>query len=323
MGGMWIGAAAMALSSASPAGGHSIVEVQAPGPKGALAGTMIDAGEAAPVVLIIPGSGPTDRDGNSPLGVTAAPYRMLAEGLAERGVSTVRVDKRGMFGSAAAGNPNEVMVKGYAQDIRAWVDVIRERKGVDCAWVLGHSEGVLMTLAAAAAEPKGICGVVLVAGAGRRLSDVLREQLRASPQFAPHMEVALPALARLETGQRVDTTGMNPMLLSLFAPQVQDYLIDNFAHDPADLAGRVTVPMLVLQGLSDLQTREADARRLAQANPKARLVLLPGVNHVLKTAPGDDRAANAATYADPSLPIAPGVVDSIAAFVRAPAGASG
>jgi len=316
MDGAWIAAAAMALLGASPAGGLEAVEVQAPGPKGPLAGTMIDAGSGTPVVLIIPGSGPTDRDGNSPLGVTAAPYRMLAEALAERGVSTVRVDKRGMFGSAAAGNPNEVTVQGYGRDIRAWVNAIRERKGVGCAWALGHSEGVLMTLAAAAAEPKGICGVVLVAGAGRRLSDVLREQLRASPQFAPHLEVALPAIARLEAGQRVDATGMNPLLLSLFAPVVQDYLIDNFAHDPAELAGRVTVPMLVLQGLADLQTGEADARRLAGANPNARLVLLPGVNHVLKTVAGDDRAANIATYANSSLPLAVGVAEAVAEFVK-------
>jgi uncharacterized protein len=309
-------AAAVALCASSPVLAREVVELQAPGPKGPLSGTMTDAGRGAPVVLIIPGSGPTDRNGNSPMGVTAAPYRMLAEALAERGISTVRVDKRGMFGSKDAGSPNEVTVSGYAQDIRAWIGAIRRRTGSGCVWVLGHSEGVLMSLAAAAESKEGVCGLVLVAGAGRRLSDVLREQLRAAPPFAPHLEVALPAIARLEAGQRVETAGMDPLLLSLFAPQVQDYLIDNFAHDPADLAGRVTVPMLVLQGLSDLQTTEADARRLAGANARARLVLLPGVNHVLKAAPADDRAANAATYANPTLPLGPGVAEAVAEFVK-------
>jgi pimeloyl-ACP methyl ester carboxylesterase len=309
-------AAAMALAAAGPAMAGEPVELQAPGPQGPLAGTMIDAGAGAPVMLMIPGSGPTDRNGNSPAGITAAPYRLLAQGLAERGISTVRVDKRGMFGSAAAGNPNAVTVAGYVQDIRSWVATIRERTGARCAWVMGHSEGVLMALAAAAENAQGICGIVLVSGAGRRLSDVLREQLRAAPPFAPHLDAAFAAFERLEAGQRVDTAGMSPILLTLLAPQVQDYLIDNFAHDPAELASRVRVPMLVVQGLSDLQTSETDARRIAAANREARLVLLPDVNHVLKRAPRDDRAANIATYANPDLPLADGVVEAIADFIR-------
>ena len=94
---------AAALAAAPP------VERQltAPGPLAPLAGTLLDAGKRAPVVIIIPGSGPTDRDGNQPLGVTSSSLRMLAQGLAARGVTTVRIDKRGMFGSKAAiANPN-------------------------------------------------------------------------------------------------------------------------------------------------------------------------------------------------------------------------
>jgi hypothetical protein len=81
--------------------------------------------------------------------------------------------------------------------------------------------------------------------------------------------------------------------------------------------------VLVLQGQSDLQVGEADARLLKQADPRAELVLLPGVNHVLKTAPAADRRANVATYADPSLPLAPGVVDAIAQFLAGAAPSAG
>ncbi len=91
-------------------------EVMIPGPKGPLAGTLLTAGKDAPVVVVIPGSGPTDRDGNSPLGITAAPYRLLAEALAARGVSTLRIDKRGLFGSKAAADPNDVTIAAYAAD---------------------------------------------------------------------------------------------------------------------------------------------------------------------------------------------------------------
>src|SRR6266700_419962 len=74
------------------------------GPSGALQGTLAapEGGPKTPVAIIIPGSGPTDRDGNSRLGITAGTYRLLAEALAAKGVSTIRIDKRGMFGSSVA-----------------------------------------------------------------------------------------------------------------------------------------------------------------------------------------------------------------------------
>ena len=103
------------------------VPMTVPGPQGDLAGTLVDAGKGAPVVLIIPGSGPTDRDGNNPMGVAAAPYRLLAEGLAAKGVSTFRADKRGMFGSKSAiRDPNAVTIADYAGDVRAWTAALRK-----------------------------------------------------------------------------------------------------------------------------------------------------------------------------------------------------
>jgi len=305
LGMMMIAAAAVA---ASP--------ITAPGPKAPLAGTYVDAGKNAPVVLIIPGSGPTDRDGNNPMGMTAAPYRLLAEALATKGVSTVRIDKRGMFGSkASVDDPNKVTIGDYAADVHSWAAAIQKQTGAKCVWVLGHSEGALVALAAAQ-KPEGICGVVLVSGAGRRLSDVIREQLRSNPANAPVLDSAMAALDELDNGKHVDVTNMNPALLPLFRPQVQDYLIDVFRQDPAKLAASVKVPVMIVQGERDVQVSIADAKALAAANPKAKLVLVPAMNHVLKDVATDDRAANIATYSNPSLPIDSSVVDAIAGFVK-------
>jgi uncharacterized protein len=292
------------------------VPLSAPGPQGALAGTLEEAGKGAPVVLIIPGSGPTDRDGNNQLGLTAAPYRLLGEALAAKGVSSVRVDKRGMFGSkAAVADPNKVTIAAYAADVHNWVNAIRGKTGAKCVWVLGHSEGSLVALAAAQ-EPGGICGVISVSGAGRRLSDVIREQLRSNPANAPVLDSALAALDSLEQGKHVDVTAMHPALQKLFAPQVQDFLIDDFRHDPSKLAATLQVPLLIVQGERDLQVSVADAKDLAAAQPKAKLVLLPAMNHVLKAVASDDRAANLATYGDSSLPVDSGLVDAIVGFVK-------
>jgi uncharacterized protein len=72
-----------------------------------------------PLVLIIPGSGPTDQEGNNPLGVKASTYRLIAEGLAARGIASLRIDKRGMYASAAAApTPNAVTIADYASDVR-------------------------------------------------------------------------------------------------------------------------------------------------------------------------------------------------------------
>lgn len=292
------------------------IPVTAPGPQRPLAGTLLDAGTRAPVVLIIPGPGPTDRDGNNPLGVTAAPYRLLAEALAAKGVSSVRIDKRGMFGSkAAVADPNKVTIGDYAADTHNWVKAIRDKTHARCVWVLGHSEGALVALAAAQ-QRDGICGVIVVAGAGRRLSDVIREQLRANPANAPVLDAAMSALDELDRGQHVDVAAMHPALQRLFAPQVQDFLIDMFHQDPVKLAASLKVPLLIVQGERDLQVSTADARALAAAQPRAKLVLLSQMNHVLKDVASDDRAANAATYRDSSLPVDKEVVDAVAAFVK-------
>jgi pimeloyl-ACP methyl ester carboxylesterase len=290
--------------------------ITAPGPQGPLDGTLIDAGKNAPVVLMIPGSGPTDRDGNNPLGVMAAPYRLLAEALATKGVSTVRIDKRGMFGSKAAiADANKVTIADYAADTHSWVESIRKQTGAKCVWVLGHSEGALVALAAGQ-QPEGMCGVILVSGAGRRMSDIIREQLRANPANAPVLDSAMAALDSLERGEHVDVANMHPALQRLFAPQVQDFLIDMFGQDPAKLAASVKLPLLIVQGERDVQVSVVDAKALAAAQPKAKLVLIPQMNHVLKDVASDDRAANVATYADPSLPVDGAAVDAIASFVK-------
>jgi pimeloyl-ACP methyl ester carboxylesterase len=126
----------------------------------------------------------------------------------------------------------------------------------------------------------------------------------------------MAALDSLEHGQHVDVAAMHPALQRLFAPQVQDFLIDMFRQDPAKLAAAIKLPLLIVQGERDLQVSVADAKALAAAQPKSRLVLLPLMNHVLKDVATGDRAANLATYADPSLPVDPALADAIAAFVK-------
>ncbi|WP_246722784.1 alpha/beta fold hydrolase [Aureimonas sp. OT7] len=287
------------------------------GPEGDLRGTWIRAADAsAPVVLIIPGSGPTDRDGNSPLGIEAGTYRLLAEGLGQKGISTVRVDKRGIGASAGAvGDANAVTIEEYVSDTRAWVDDIRLRSETKCVWLLGHSEGGLVALATAQESPD-ICGLILVATAGRPMGDVVKTQLRAQPANAPLLPKADAAIDALAAGERVDADAVPPALAPLFAPAIQGFLISAFALDPADLAGRVEKPILIVQGDRDIQVGVPDAKALKEAAPTAELAVIPDVNHILKVVSSDDTAANIATYADPALPLAPRVIETIEDFLK-------
>jgi len=313
-------AAAILLAAAAQAAKVKMVEspIQARGPQGPLRGTLLSpAAGARAAVLIIPGSGPTDRDGNSPLGVNAAPYRRLAEALAADGVASVRIDKRGMFASAGAvPDPDQVTLNDYASDVRAWVDKMRSDLGAPCVFLLGHSEGGLVALLAAQ-RPRGVCGLILVSTPGRPLGEVLREQLKANPANAPILDDADKALSALEAGRRVDVSGLNPALLPLFRPSVQGFLISMLTLDPATLLAAYKGPVAIVQGDADLQVGLADARRLKAADPAATLTVLSGVNHVLKVPAGPDRAANLAAYADPGLPLAPGVANAVLGLIKA------
>lgn len=268
-------------------------------------------GPVAAAAVILPGSGPTDRDGNSPLGVNAGTYRLLAQGLADRGVATIRIDKRGIGESrAAGGNESDLRFDAYAADARAWAAEAARRTGQSCAWLIGHSEGALVAQVAASEGDAPICGLVLISGAGRPAGAVLREQLStALPE--PLKAQAMAAIDALEAGR---TTEAPPELAAVFRPSVQPYLISWLSLDPARLAAAYPGPTLVIQGTTDLQISMDDARGLADARPGVRLVVVEGANHVLKTAP-TERAANLATYADPAAPLAPGVAEAVADFI--------
>ena len=306
-------AAALAASSAPLA---AQVTVEAPGPEGSLIGTYVEPEKGKPLVLILPGSGPTDRDGNNPMGVTAAPYRMVAEALGERGIGTLRADKRGLFASkAAVADPNAVTISDYVDDVAAWSALARALSGRECVWLLGHSEGGLVALAAQE-RLENICGVVLVAAPARSYGTLLREQLQANPANAPVLADALAAINALEAGERVDVSSMHPALQRLFAPQVQGFLIDAMRYDPAAMAKVATLPLLIVQGGKDLQVPVTDGELFHAARPSAQYVLLTDMNHVLKGVAGDDPAANLAAYRDPEQPLAEGLVDAIAGFVE-------
>jgi pimeloyl-ACP methyl ester carboxylesterase len=275
---------------------------------------LVPANRGAPVALLIAGSGPTDRDGNSPLlpGKNNS-LRYLAEALAERGIASLRYDKRGIGQSRVAGlSETDLRFDHFVDDAAAWGRRLETDRRFSSVVVIGHSEGSLIGMLAAPAIPAA--KVVSIAGAGAPAGDVIIRQLSAQLQ-PPLLAQAAAAIDKLERGELLDT--VLPGLDALFRPSVQPYLISWFKHDPAVVAGRLGVPLLVVQGTHDIQALEEDARAIAAGHPGATLRLIQGMNHVLKQTPAG-RLEQIPAYSDSTLAIDRTLVDAIAGFVLRP-----
>ena len=285
---------------------------------GTLHGTLVLPSGDGPftVALIHPGSGPTDRNGNGPLVQTDA-YKLLAEALAQNGIASLRIDKRGVGESLAAGpSEQDLRFDTNVNDAVEWLNQLQQDTRFDSVGVIGHSEGALIGLLAAKQADAGL--YVSLAGAGERTSDTLRTQLSAQLPDALMQEVDT-VLSRLEAGQTVDPLPENiagvPGVANLFRPSVQPYLISWFKYDPAREIASLEVPTLIIQGTTDIQVSAKDAQKLKAAKPDAELVMVEEMNHVLKAAP-IERSANLATYNDPSLPLADGLIGPLITFLE-------
>ncbi|WP_434777296.1 alpha/beta hydrolase [Neisseria sp. Ec49-e6-T10] len=284
---------------------------------GYLKGLEITSAYSSAFLIIIPGSGPTDRDGNTPLGKSRI-YERLARSISSAyGISSLRVDKRGMFSSSAPNiNPNAVTMRDYADDTRLWIDALRKEKGIKCVWLFGHSEGGL-TAMLTAQQPEGICGLILAATPGRKTGEILREQLKNNPSNAPLLSDAFTIIQMLEKGQTVGIEKIPTPLYGLFHPVVQNFLIDQMSYDPVNLIASISLPILIIQGDEDIQVSlERDAKKLYKAAPNGELVVLPGVTHVLKQTASSSLVDNYMTYSDPNAPIAESVVQAVGKFIE-------
>lgn len=282
---------------------------------GALHGTlMLPPGEGrVPTALLLAGSGPSGRDGDTPH-MRHAALRRLAEDLAVQGIATLRVDKRGVGESAAAALDEAALrPETYARDAGLWLARLAAHPRAGAVSVIGHSEGGLIgALLAQPPPPDAMRALVLLAMPGRSLGVLLREQLTPLLR-ADTLPVALDILARLEAGESVAV--IPPVLAPLFRPSAQPYMRAALALDPAGLLARVQLPVMIVQGGRDIQVREADARALAAALPAARSLTLPQMNHVLRDAPADP-AGQIALYNDAAAPLAHGLIPAIAVFLR-------
>jgi len=258
------------------------------------------------VVFLLPGSGPTDRDGNNPQMKSNA-YLQLSEELQKGGVGVLRIDKRGI-GKSVVKNFSErsLLFQTFVIDAIEWSNWLSSL-GYEVI-VAGHSEG--STIGILVCQKTKTKGFISLAGPGRSAGEILQEQIGNQPKEI--QEMALPILSKLRNGTQV--SDVHPFMMSLFRPSVQPYLISWMGVDPALEISKLQIPVLVLQGDRDLQVRVQDAKMLAKGSSRCQMKILKGINHVLKKT-GKDRESNMKSYSDPSHRIDPSVAQEILSWL--------
>lgn len=281
--------------------------------QGTLYGTLLKPSSTTPmaVALLIAGSGPTDRDGNNPEGGRSDSLKRLAQSLAKQGIASLRYDKRGVAASRAA-TPDErdLSVEGYVSDAVSWAQRLKADPAFDRLILIGHSEGAL--IASLAAEQAQADALVAIAGSSRPIDQLLREQLAS--RLPPHLLAqSNQLLDRLLAGRL--SPQVPKQLQVLFRPSVQPYLISLLRQNPGQDFARLKIPALIVQGSHDIQVSVADAQALQAAKPDAELLIISGMNHMLRIS-ALDLPAQLASYDNPRLPLAQGLGEQIAEFIQ-------
>ena len=280
---------------------------------GTLYGSLVlpKSDKPVPVVLLIAGSGPTDRDGNNAQGGRNDSLKKLAWRLAQNNIASVRFDKRGIAHSlAAAPDERTLTLDQYVDDAVAWGNKLKSDPRFSKVFLLGHSEGALV--AALAAPRINAAGVISIAGTGRPVGQVLREQLQRNNLPPALLKRSFELISSLEAGHTDDNVPSE--LQVVFRPSVQPYLISLLRVNPAAAFTALKMPAMIIQGTHDIQVDVKDARLLKAAKPDASLTLVHGMNHVMRIVPMDMKR-QILSYNDPNQRLAGEVGDRIVRFI--------
>lgn len=272
--------------------------------------TMPNSEDVKTICVIVPGSGPTDRDGNSALGLQADTYKQLAEALSEKGIASFRYDKRGVGKSIVEGLKEEdILFETNIQDLKS---IIRNLKGMnkfEKIFLIGHSEGSLVSILCAKEEK--VDGIISIAGVGKNAGDLFINQIEM--QLAkPIVNEAKKIIKTLKKGKQVKE--VPTMLQNLFRDSAQPYLISWFKYEPRKEIASLKIPVLVLHGDIDHQVAIENAKLLASAKKNTKLSIIKNMTHMIKEV--ENEKDELKTYFDNSYSIPKALIDEIVEFVK-------
>lgn len=269
-----------------------------------------------PLVIIVGGAGTTDRDGNNynvPGKCNA--LKDLALGLSRLGIASYRYDKRGA---------GQCYMRAKSEELTRFNDYIADAKSVFESFtsdsrfsriiMLGHNEGALVAIAAANEEQQRKRtvpdSIIMVCASGKSALQIVTETLSAVP--AENKKEADDIMNSLEKGRIYPHP--SAYFADFFRPSYQPYLMSWFRYDIKKELEKWQGPVLLVQGDRDFQVTMREFQLLAEASPKSPALVVAEMNHELKKVPAD-LDENYKAFSDPSYPLAPGLAESIAAFI--------
>ncbi|HAD97216.1 MAG TPA: alpha/beta hydrolase [Cryomorphaceae bacterium] len=295
------------------------IEVEQPipiGEKDTVYGTLLSEGKSLkeyhdiPLIIIVAGSGPTDRNGNS--AVLPGPndaYKQMADSLLEKHIATFRYDKPAIGKSTFSGTEEKMRFETNSEVLGAVIASMKDL-GFDDIFLLGHSEGSLVAMLAA--QQNKVSGFISMAGPGRDSHTLIKEQLAGK----------LPEKLEKQTFEKLDSIKAgytvekyNASVASLIRKSIQPYLRSYFQYNPAKEISKLDIPVLIIQGGRDMQVKEMEGEILKKAKPEARYIFYPEMNHVLKRV-DESQEQNSAAYYDPDFPLEENLVKDMASWVH-------
>jgi len=273
--------------------------------------------EKVPVVLLIAGSGATDRDGNSrsPKLISNA-YKMLSDSLNSYGIATLCYDKRLIAKSISKQKEADLRFDDYVEDVRSWIDLLSKNKKFSEIIVIGHSEGSLIGMIACQNNPK-VSKYISISGSGTPADELLKEQLSKQLEGQPEelKEEIFNYMDDLKQGKLLEKVPLN--LWVLFRPSIQPYMISWFKYNPQEEIKKLKIPVLIIQGKMDIQVSVKEAELLHHAHPDAKIAIIENMNHVLKSSQSTDvKEQTKDSYNNPISLINKELVDTIVAFIK-------
>ena len=259
------------------------------------------------LVIIIAGSGPTDRNGNQNFMKNDA-LKKLAESLTAKSIATFRYDKRIIKQILNRDIDKDLLFDDFVSDAKAVVTYFTESEKFSKIYIAGHSQGSLVGMLA---SEKDVDGFISLAGAGQNIGYVIVEQVaKMSPQLG---EEAQKVVNKLKSGEK--TTDFPQALASVFNADIQDFMINWMSYEPTEIIHELKIPILIINGTKDLQVSENEANLLKEANENAQLNIIENMNHVLFEIVGGD-LENSKSYNESSREISALLIENIVNFVK-------
>ncbi|MGV8946581.1 MAG: alpha/beta hydrolase [Lutibacter sp.] len=289
---------------------YSETEIAIPTNSVTINGTLLspNSKEMIPLVILIPGSGPTDRDGNN-ISMKNNSLKFLAEDLAKENIAVYRYDKSVLsFTKEDQEKIDSLTFDTFIQEAQSVISYFKNTNKYSKIIVAGHSQGSLVGMIAAQNNTDLF---ISLEGAGRTIDEILVEQIGVQAPFLK--EETQRVLTELKAGKIVED--FNPMLISLFNKSVQPFLISWIKYNPQNEIKKLTIPVLIINGTKDIQVGISDAELLHEASKNSNMEIIEGMNHIFKEIKGDMNE-NMLSYTNLDLPIMKILTEIISTFIK-------